>query len=141
MTPEMALWSAIQTRLKTDGTVAGYVGAKVVDEVASDRTPVQPPYIYLGPVNRQWFEAVADVSCGRIWTIRMRLFAESTKFNRQQAWDIASAVADSLDGFTPSLTSPYVSVGYLRGVQLGDVIDPPTPKSVFIDVSAVVQRG
>lgn len=140
MAPEIALQTAVLGLLRADAAVSAIVAGRIYDQVPSDRLPGAPPYIELGPINRSRFEG-----CGRSWLIRIRLYAASVEFGRVEAWTLADAMAEALDGGPdrdpPDLPGPWRIADELRVLQAGDVIDPLQIKSVFVDVQAIVARS
>jgi hypothetical protein len=133
MTPETALQEALIAVLRADPAVTALVGDNVFDEVPGDEA--KPPHVYLGPVNRTRLEA-----CRRTFTIRMRWFAESIDFGRLEAWEIADAVGEALEGLEPDLGDAFACEEPIRITQAGDTIDPLEPKAVFIDCTTTVSR-
>lgn len=140
MTPEIALQIAVVDRLKADSAVAALVTDRVWDEVPTPRQgeEVPVPYVYIGPIQRTRVET--DYSLDPIGALRMRLYAVSTNFGRVEAWEVANAVAGALEGFTPSLSSPYAAQDMIRAGPLGDVVEPLNPKSVFVDITVPVGK-
>lgn len=140
MTPEIALQDAISAILLASDPVSEFVGTKVFSEVPTERATnvlKAPPWIYLGPFSRRRIEA----GCGQVWTITTRLYAAaSTTIGRRQAWELGNAIGDALDGQEPALTAPYRLVEVLRCTQAGDVIEPASPRTVYIDVTAIISR-
>ena len=134
MTPENALLDAVLAALAADPAVSAIVGDKVVDEVPADRSPVKPPYVYAGPINRQ---RVPD-TCARAWAMRMRVYAVSTGFGRRQAWDLADAVVRALHHVELTLPTPLEAVDRITVTQAGDVITPPAPKTAFVDITVTI---
>lgn len=135
MTPELALFDAITGILLADPTVSGIVGGKVFDEIPADEHDARsPPWVYLGPVSRRRMEA----GCGSMWAITLRLYAASTDFGRREAWALGSGIAAALEGQEPTLAAPYRLVETLRCTQAGDVIAPPEPKAVYVDVTTII---
>ncbi len=138
MTPETAFMEAIQATLLADTDVAALVGEQVFDEVPADNDPAEPPYLYVGPINRQRVEPIGE---NRIWTVRMRLYAESVGFGRKEAWAIGDAAAAALDGVELVLPDPFVVSDIVRVTQAGDVLDDANRfKTVFIDLITTIER-
>lgn len=137
MTPETALLDAVLAALTAAPAVAAIVDDKVLDEVPNDRSPVKPPYVYAGPINRQ---RVPD-TCARAWTMRMRLYAVSTGFGRREAWTLADAVVAALSRAELALPDPLEAVDPVTVTQAGDVINPPAPKTAFVDITVTILEG
>lgn len=135
MTPETALLDAVTAALKADQSVTAVVNGAVLDEVPADRSPVKPPYVYVGPINSTPIDA-----CATAWRLRMRLYAVSTAFGRRQAWDLAYAVRHALDGLELNLAAPLEAVDPIGVIQSGDVINPANPKTAFLDIEVTVQE-
>ena len=135
MTPETAFLEAIQAALLASDAVTALVGEKVFDEVPSDGSP---PLIFVGPISRQ---RANDPAGNAAWTLRARIYAESTGFGRREAWEIANAAGDALEGAELSLADPFQAVDIVRTIQGGDVFDDQGRfKTVFLDVGTTVQR-
>lgn len=134
MAPEIALQNAIVAALVADPAVNALVKGKVYDEVPSDRQGAVPPYLELGPVGSQRDE----LSGGPGWAVTLRLYAYSTGYGRRGAWDIARAAATVLEGANLELEAPHRALLPVEVIRTGDVIDPPNPKSVFLDVTTTV---
>jgi hypothetical protein len=102
-----------------------------------DRT--EPPYIYLGPINRQRLE----IGCGSAATLRMRIYAVSIEFGREGAWKVADAIWDALDGAEPApdQNNPFRLQGAFEVLQAGDVLEPLSPKSAFVDLTATFAKA
>ena len=137
MTPENALLDAVLAALAADPAVSAIVGDKVMDEVPADRSPVKPPYVYAGPINRQ---RVPD-TCARAWAMRMRVYAVSTGFGRREAWTLADAVVKALHRAELNLSEPLEAVDPVTVAQAGDVINPPAPKTAFVDITVTIMEG
>jgi hypothetical protein len=138
VTPETALLKAAVAALKDAAGVTDLVAERVYDDVPDERSGEQtPPYIYIGPINRSRIET----GCDPQWTMRMRVYAVSTAFGRLEAWDVANAVAEALEGKVLTLDQPFHCGDIVRAVQAGDVIDPSNPKATFVDISTIVAKG
>lgn len=138
MTPETAFMAAVQAVLLANEDVAALVGEQVFDEVPADKSPGKPPYIFVGPINRQ---RVEPIGMNRIWTMRMRLYAESVGFGRKEAWAIGDAAAAALDGVELVLPDPFVASDIVRVSQAGDVLDDANRfKTVFVDLVTTIER-
>lgn len=134
MTPEIALINAVRTLLKADAGVTALVQQKTFDQIPEG---TKAPYIYVGPAGRQ--RVVID--CYQAWTIRLRIYAISSNFNRAEDWDIAEAIVQALDHKEPTLPDPFALQDWLSVTQAGDVIDPNAPKSVFVDLTTTITRA
>ena len=137
-TPEMQVFEAVLALLRADAAVLAAVGGsaeRVLDEVPTDT--VKPPYVYAGPIGRQR-EPDTYVEAYRV---RMRIYSASTGFGRRQAWAITGAVSDALHGRMLTLVGPFSAVEEIIVTQGGDVAGPPSPKTAFIDIDVLVQRG
>lgn len=133
-----ALQSAVIAKLKAADPVKALVAARIFDEAPSDKAKPAPPYIYLGPVNRQRIEAG---SCSSIFRATFRLFAVSTEFGRREAWAVIDAVTEALDSQEISLPLPYATIGDLvKLVSDGDVIEPLNPKATFADYTVTLTK-
>lgn len=138
MTPELAFQEAIAAMLIADPVVNGLVNGQVFDEVPNEGA-AQPPYIYLGPMNRRR----VPLDCGQVWTVTARLYAISVEFGRQEAWNTIEAIVQALDmKDAPDLVvaAPYSIQQPIQITQAGDVVDPLAPKSVFVDLSTTIAR-
>jgi hypothetical protein len=134
MTPEIALINAIRTRLKADSSVTALATRGIFDQVPEGTAS---PYVYIGPVSRTRIE----MDCYQLWSIRIRIYAISTGYNRNEDWEIIEAVVQSLDMQELELTDPYSQEAPLKVTQAGDVIDPNAPKSVFVDITSTIARA
>lgn len=132
MTPELALRDAVLGLLRGSAAVADLVGGRIRDDVPSDNEPDDPPWLYMGPINTQRLE----MGCNPAWSLKLRVFAESTAYDRDQAWTIARAAIRAVDGAEPPLEAGFAD--RLAVAQAGDVIAPNTIKTVFFDVTATL---
>jgi hypothetical protein len=135
VTPEIALINAVRTLLKNDGGVLALVDASKIFDQVDEKT--KAPYVYVGPAGRQ--RIISD--CGQVWTVRLRVYAISSEYNRNEDWDLAEATVQALDQQEPILADPFVLNDRLNVTQAGDVIDPNAPKSVFVDLTATIARA
>lgn len=144
MTPELALRDIIIELLNASPAVMDAVQGRIYDEVPSDtqgRTQRHlPAYIYIGPMNRTRIRQ----DCAQMWTMRARIYVISDGWGRTEAWDTAEAVVQAVDekgeaDFT--LAPPFVISEDLHVTQAGDVIDPQSPKSVFVDITTTIIRS
>ncbi|RVU17499.1 DUF3168 domain-containing protein [Methylobacterium oryzihabitans] len=137
MTPETALLRVVTDALVADPAVAALVGDKVFDEIPNDRRGGAPPYVYVGPINRQRLY----LECGTAWTVRVRIYAVTTAFGREQGWEVIEAVVQALDGRDDlTLPAPFSLQNRLDVTQAGDVVDPLAPKAMFLDLTTIVAR-
>lgn len=140
MTPETALLKAITERLVDDAGVAALVAGRVFDAVPNDRKAgSQPPYIYVGPMNRQR----VPLDCAAVWQVRARVYVVTTTFGRAEGWEVIEAVVQALDGREApdlALPAPFTFQNRLDVVQAGDVVDPLAPKSMFLDLTTIIAR-
>lgn len=139
MTPQKALMAAIRTLLVTDPDVAALIDERVYDEIPEDDrgeelAGVAYPYLYAGPV--AWTDV--DMGAGRSLEIRARLFAVSADFDRDTVWAVADAVTRALHRAEPEISAPYALASHIRAVAGGDVLNPPSPKAAFVDVTATI---
>jgi hypothetical protein len=134
VTPEIALINAVRTLLKADAGVTELVSQKVFDQIPPG---TKAPYVYVGPASRTRLE----LDCGRAWSIRLRVYAISTGFNRSDDWDIAEAIEEAVNERLLTLPAPFEMQERIRVTQGGDVIDPNAPKSVFVDVTTTISRA
>lgn len=137
MTPETALQDAIVARLLADGPLQELVGEKIFDEVPGDRQAASPPYVEVGTLS----SLREEMGGGPGWAVVVRLYAYSTAFGRKKAWEIAGAMRAALDGAELELAEPYRASLPLEALRAGDVVDPPSPKSVFVDVGTTVSAS
>ena len=139
MTPETALLKAVVATLKGAAGVSALVGARVYDDVPDDRGNAEraAPYVYVGPINRSRIETGCDAQ----WNMRLRVYAISVAFGRLQAWDVANAASEALEGQLLTLDQPFHCGDIVRVVQAGDVIEPSNPKATFIDIATIVAKG
>ena len=140
----IVLVDAIKAALKEDPNVAALVAAKVFDEVPGDQRSggnnASPPWIYVGPIQATRL----DNDCDRMWSVTVRLFCASTGFGRREAWSIADAVDQVLDGLggdVPlALAAGFGLSSPFRASNSGDVIGPLFAKTVFCDFTCTVAR-
>src|SRR4051812_43669964 len=109
MTPELAVLEAVLGLVRDDAAVVAIVGEKGFDEVPADAEPAEPPYLACGPVNRLRVEG----GLGKIYQIRLRLFAASTEFGRDQVWELADAAGLAIDEKRPDLAAGFELVDEL----------------------------
>ncbi len=69
------------------------------------------------------------------WDLRLRIFIESAAFDRDQAWSLARAGMQAVEGFEPA-EGGFCDRLSVR--QAGDVISPLTVKALFFDVAALM---
>ena len=131
MSPELALRNQVIALLLATPAVVDIVGEKVRDDVPSDDDPDEAPWIYMGPINSQRLE----VGGLPAWQTKLRVFAESTAFDRDQAWILARAAIRAVEGAEPPADAGFCD--RLTVAQAGDVIAPGTVKTVFFDVAAL----
>jgi hypothetical protein len=127
-----ALQAAVINRLKGNAAVKALVGARIYDEVPSDKDKPGTPYLYLGPIALR--RPAETSNCSKAREAKFRLFAVSTEFGRLEAWAVIDAVIDALDNSELQLTAPYSTIGdVVKLINAGDVVAPITPKSAFAD--------
>ena len=136
MSATFAFQDAIVARLRADAALAALLGGgKVYDQPPGDHDRPRAPYVYIGAVNRTRIES----SCGRKWTVRLRLFAVSTALGRKEAWAVIEAAGNALDGWEPTLAAGYSTDGeIIRVVQDGDVIEPLNLNEAFCDLACTL---
>jgi hypothetical protein len=141
MSPENAFREALTEILKANAPIAALIEHRVYDRVPSKNAPERDsPYLYMGPMGRTRI----PLDCYQAWTVRARIYAVSTKFQRTQVWDLAELVVQALDLLdAPDLVlPPPLSLQEpLKITQAGDVVDPLAPQSVFVDVSTTIARA
>lgn len=127
-----ALQAAVIAKLKADAGVKALVGARIYDEVPSDKDRPAPPYLYLGPVN---LRRPAEIgSCSTVRAATFRLFGVSTEFGRLETWAVIEAAIGALDNSELQLAAPYSALGdVVKLITAGDVVAPTSPKSTFAD--------
>lgn len=153
MSPQTALVRAVVAGLRADAAVAalatsGTGTARVFDEPPSDeQTPASgrgvlasgattAPYVYCGPMVATPEPRVPD--CGETWTAKLRLYCAVFDHGREVLWNLAHVVAQALHFETLPLEGGWKLAGPLTVATTGDVIDPLSPKLVFLDVSATL---
>lgn len=140
MTPETALIAALTDLLLADPAVTTLVAGRIFEEVPSDRRAgTEPPYIYLGPIQRQR----VPFACGAVWQIRCRIYVVTTAFGRLSGWSIVEAIVQALDGKDApavALPAPFSLQTSLDVTQAGDVVDPLAPKALFLDLTTTIAR-
>jgi len=133
LTPEIALINAVRARLKADSSVTALVGTSTFDQVPDQTVP---PYVYIGPAAR----ARIPIDCGQVWTVNLRIYAISSGYGRDEDWEIAEAIVQSLDLKDLPLAAPFEMQQAIQINRAGDVIDPAAPKSVFVDIQTTIGR-
>ena len=126
---------AILEALKADSAVAAIVGAKVFDEVPSDErgqpSDAQAPYIYCGPMGY----ARMEDGYNETFFFRLRLYCVSTKFGRDEVWNLHAAARRALD--LKLIDTPRGDrLHEIKVMTGGDVISPLAPKQVFFDLAS-----
>jgi hypothetical protein len=148
VTPETALIALLRDVLKANSAIAALVGHKVYDEIPDDNSAdAKAPYIYVGPVNT----LPAVTNCDDLYTLRIRLYAVSTKWSRTELWALIHAIRKALNRQTDRslvalnaafvLAAPFVLQDQILAGQAGDVIDPEAPKSAFIDMTTSIAEA
>jgi hypothetical protein len=137
MTPLKAFKIATMEALMQDVGVASIVGAKVFDEVPRDHrgeaTDADAPFIYLGPLGWRRLE----LGCNPGYDIALRIYAVSTKFGREQVWELHEAIRLALDLKSLALAGGHAMTP-IRAMAGGDVISLLTPKECFLDLRTQV---
>lgn len=135
MTPLKAFKIAVVEALKVDAGVAAIAGGKIYDEVPRDHrgepTDANAPFVYLGPLGWRRLE----LGCNPGYDVALRLYAVSTKFGREQVWELHEAMRLALDLKTLTLAGGH-GMTPLRATAGGDVISPLAPKECFLDLRA-----
>ncbi|TDX63999.1 uncharacterized protein DUF3168 [Methylosinus sp. sav-2] len=130
--------TALIEALKADSGVAAILGARLYDEVPRDSrgnaSDVASPYAYLGPIAASRVES----GCGAGWLLRLRLYVASTAFGRREAWQAMNAMVAAIEGETFALAAPAVQAQALYTLLGGDVVEPISPKLVYVDIAAIV---
>lgn len=139
--PEIAFQRAVIAALRGDAGLVALVSDRVYDDIPRDAPPASP-YCYLGPLGDQRVEVGAAIeepaSLVDAFTVRCRLYAVSTAFGRVQAWAVAHAMRKALRWQALPLDAPYEMVEQIRVTAAGDVLDPLSPKAVFIDLATTI---
>ncbi len=136
MTPELALRNRVADLLRGSAAVTALVGAKIYDDVPSDRDLDDPafrlPWICMGPIAVRRMQTGGPPS----WWVTLRVLAESDAFNRDQAWTIARAAMRAIEGQRGDEDAGFLDP--FETGPAGDVIDPGKVKTVFFDVTALL---
>lgn len=130
MTPEIALRDAVIAQLLASPAIAELVGEKVYDSVPSDNEAAELPWICMGPITTR----PIDMGCNSAWSVSMKVFAESSAFDRFQAWQIARAAIRVLNKVSPPVDG---LLDELKITGAGDVQDPGEIKTVWFDVTTM----
>lgn len=133
MTPEIALRDQVGVLLRASSAVTALVQKKIRDDVPSDALADKLPWICMGPIS---VRRVEMGNCLPAWAITLRVLAESSEFNRDEAWTIARAAIRALEGAEPPADLGFTD--RLTITNAGDVIDPGKIKTVFLDVSCTL---
>lgn len=122
--------------LQDDPAVEALVARRIFDETPGMTVA---PYIYIGEINRQRVE----IGCGKVATLRMRIYVVSTDAGREEAWQVEEAIWQALDGHQvePSEGQPWIMQGQIDALQSGDVVEPLNPKSTVVEVTATFARA
>jgi hypothetical protein len=104
--PVNAFKAALIAALQADAAVAAILGGRIYDEAPRDKRSdsadlVASPWAYLGPIAGNRVES----DCGPGWLLRIRIYAASTDFGRDQAWDAMNAMLDAVESETFPLTA------------------------------------
>lgn len=139
MLPVSPFKSALVEHLLRDYLCNELLGSRIYDDPprdlrADESDLTASPWAYLGPVAAQRVES----DCGPGWMLRLRLYVASTAAGRDEAWTAMDAIAAAIDGATLTMSAPFVQAQQAYVMLGGDVIDPISPKLVYIDISAVV---
>ena len=127
-----AFKTAVLAALSADSGVQAIVGTNVFDMVPQ-KTPFA--YVAMGPVGAQ--RAPEDCG-GPAWSLRMRLYAASTKFGRDEPWTSIAAVDAALDGQVLTMPDGMAQILAIQTIAVGDVVSPLSPTQVFLDLTAIV---
>lgn len=129
--PETALLDAVVVALTADAAVAALVGPRIFDQVP---TRTEAPYIYAG----QMASSFDGGECARYWTVGLRLYVVSTDFGRLMAWAVLNAARAALDGADLVMPAPFILMEPPVIVRAGDIIDPITPRSTYLDLKTLI---
>jgi hypothetical protein len=127
----VALKTATIEWLKADAALAALVGVKIYDEVPrddrGDPSDAAAPYLFLGAMRWGDFE----IGCNPGLDVVIELHAVSTKFGREECWQIAEAVRHALEWRELTLDGGHLMTPYRRRSG-GDAISPLFPKQAYV---------
>lgn len=135
--PTLALRDAIRGVLLANPDVAALVGDRIHDWVPSQRDGLVLPFLAFGPMRRERMETGDDPAS----PVKIRLYTASDAYERDQAWEVAEAVADAIEGEVLEIDGPFACAMELRVTMIGDAIETGLPRDVFLDVATVVYRA
>lgn len=139
MIPADEFKTALVEALKADAAVAAVLGGRIYDEAPRDNRGdaadlIASPWAYVGPIAASRVES----DCGAEWMLRVRLYAASTAFGRREVWRAMNAMVAAIEGETLTLAAPAVQTQQIWTMLGGDVVDPISPKLVYVDLAAIV---
>jgi hypothetical protein len=139
MIPAKTFKSALVDFIKADAACAALLGARIYDEAPRDQRGdssdlAASPWAYLGPIAASRIES----DCGPGWLLRLRIYTASTAAGRDEAWSAMDAICNAIEGSELTLSAPAFQAQKTYIILGGDVVDPISPKLVYVDVAAIV---
>lgn len=132
--PTIALRDAVRPALLGSSALALVIADRLHDRVPAGADKPVFPYGAFGPMRMDRVE----VGCwANGWQVKLRLYAASQTYERDEAWDIAQTIALALEGTRPTLSGHYQLADDLKVSMIGDAIDVAAPRAVFLDVGAL----
>lgn len=131
--PTLALRDAVRAILAADTAIQAIAADRIHDRVPAKKDGLTFPFLAFGPMRKDRIET----GCEPAWTLKLRLYAASTEFERDQAWELIEAAGAALEGVEPVIEGPFVITDALRVAIAGDAIEPGLPRSAFLDLTAL----
>ena len=134
--PILLVRDGIISVLKVVPAIKAACAARVYDVVPATGPLAKLPHVSCGPAALGRGENGGDP----LGLVRLRLFIASNEPTRDEAWNLAQAATDALEGRMLTLSGGWQAIDHLRIVNSGDVIDKISPNEVFLDITTIVQR-
>jgi hypothetical protein len=134
VSPVLSLRNAVLAIVRAAPEAAICTG-RIHDAVPVTGATQSLPHVSCGPAGLTRSENGAR----GVPVLRLRLYVASSRLDRDQAWTLAHALADRLEGAEPPLGGGFHLIDCLRVVQMGDVIDRIAPTEVFLDIVTTAQ--
>lgn len=133
ISPTIALRNAVRPVLLGTNAISLLIADRLHDRVPAGQDKAVFPYGAFGPMRMDR----AEVGCwANGWQVKLRLYAASNAYERDEAWEIAQTITLALEGTRPVLAGHYQLADDLRVGMIGDAIDVAAPRAVFFDVGA-----
>jgi hypothetical protein len=133
--PALSLRDAVLDLVRAVPEVVAVCEGRIAATVPTTGPLAILPHVTVGPIVRGRGENGGDP----LGMMRLRLFIASSEPRSDQAWTLAHAIEDALEGAEPAIGGGFHLIDVLRVTQSGDVLDKISPSEVFVDLATVVQ--